>query len=420
MRIFSPKKIPAPRKFRMIRPFIFVVILAAAAGAVYARGELKAAEARQREVAAVKIDRHPYLTRSLTVGSGATYGALMTEAGVPAAIATGIFDAARDVYDLSRLRAARTVRLTYDRDTGALRRFAYRIDSEEDLEVARVEHGEDDPVWVASRRPIPYEVSTRVVEGEITTSLYAAALAQGIDERAIIALADVFQWTVDFVLDVRQGDRFKMVYEERFLDGKYVMPGKVLAAKYVGADGPRYAFYFEDSSGQAGHFDENGGSVQRIFLKTPAEFRYISSGFTTGQRYVSAFNVSTGHRAVDYAAPIGTPIRTVGDGTVSFAGWGGAYGNKVSVRHNSVYSTNYGHMSRILVRQGQRVSQGQTIGLVGSTGFSTGPHLHYEMVKNGTKINPLREEFPSTAPVAEADRVKFLDLVRSYREQLDK
>ena len=420
MRVYSPKDFLASRqRSRMLRPAAFVLVLAAAAWAYYAWGQLKAAEARQVEVTAVKVDRFPYLTRALTVRDGATYGVLMTEADAAAADAAGIFDAARDLYDLSRLRAARTVWLTYDRDSGTLRRFAYQIDSEEDLEVARIERGEDDPVWVASRRPIPYEISTRVVEGEITSSLYAAGLAQNLDERAIIALADVFQWTVDFVLDVRQGDRFKMIFEERFLDGKYVMPGRVLAAKYVNAEGPHYAFLFEDPDGQEGYFDENGGSVQRLFLKTPAEFKYISSGFTTGQRYISAFNASTGHRAVDYAAPTGTPVRTVGEGTVSFAGWGGAYGNKISIRHNSVYTTNYCHLSRILVRSGQQISQGQTIGLVGSTGYSTGPHLHYEMVKNGVKINPLREEFPSTAPVAEADRERFLASIRPYRDQLD-
>jgi len=401
-------------------PLAAILILLSLTGALFSLSRLRAAEKSVEEAAAMTVARYPYVSRSVEVSAGAAYGKLMEEAGVGGADAAGIFAAAEDVYDLSRIRAGRTIELTLARDTGKLRRLGYQIDSEETLYVTRDERAADGAGWVAERQPIPYEVSTRTVEGEITTSLYGAGLALGLDERAIIALADVFQWTVDFVLDVRQGDRFEMIYEERHLDGRYVMPGKIIAAKYVNEEGPHYAFYFKDSGGQEGYFDENGGSVQRVFLKTPAEFRYISSGFTTGLRYISAFNTSTGHRAVDYAAPTGTPVRTVGDGTVVFAGWGGAYGNKISIRHNSVYTTNYCHLSRILVRSGQQVSQGKTIGLVGSTGYSTGPHLHYEMVKNGTKINPLRETFPSTAPVPAADRESFLASIKPLLEQLDK
>jgi murein DD-endopeptidase MepM/ murein hydrolase activator NlpD len=155
-----------------------------------------------------------------------------------------------------------------------------------------------------------------------------------------------------------------------------------------------------------------------MFLKAPVAFKYITSGFTTGLRYVAAFNTATGHRAIDYAAKTGTPIRATAAGVVSFAGWDGPYGNKVSIRHNSVYTTNYAHQSRMAVRRGQSVSQGQIIGYVGSTGFSTGPHLHYEMVKNGTKINPLREEFPGTDPVKAEEKPAFDEVVRSWAGRL--
>jgi murein DD-endopeptidase MepM/ murein hydrolase activator NlpD len=245
-------------------------------------------------------------------------------------------------------------------------------------------------------------------------------MVQGIDERAIISLADVFQWSVDFVMDVRVDDTFKFIYEERFQDGKYVMPGDILAAKFVNDGKTYYAFYFEESDDEWGYYDEEGNSVQKIFLRAPAAYKYISSGFTTGQRYISAFNISTGHRAIDYAAPTGTPIRSVGDGTVVFAGWDSrGYGYRTSIRHNSVYTTNYCHQSKVAVRYGQKVKQGQTIGYVGSTGLSTGPHLHYEMVKNGVKINPLREEFPSDKPIAEVSRAAFIEAVAEYRPQLD-
>ncbi len=396
-------------------PFAAAAILVVLSGAVFSFWQLRAAGLSEVRAAAMTVERYPYVTRQIEVPAGAAYGKLLENAGIGGADSSAIFAAAADLYDLSRIRAGRTIDLTFDRDSGELRSLAYQIDSEETLRVSR--QGAD-AVWAAERRAIPYETRTRTVEGEIETSLYEAALAQGIDERAVIALADVFQWTIDFVLDVRQGDKFKFIYEERYLDGRYVMPGSILAAKYVNDEGTHYAFYYQDASGKEGYFDERGASVQRVFLKTPAEFRYISSGFTTGQRYVSAFNVSTGHRAVDYAAPTGTPVRSVGDGKVVFAGWGGAYGNKVTVRHNAVYSTNYCHLSKILVRSGQAIGQGKTIGLVGSTGFSTGPHLHYEMVKNGTKINPLREEFPGVDPVPAAEKPAYLEAIKAGQAEL--
>ncbi len=359
--------------------------------------------------------RSPHVTEKVTVGSGDTYGIVMERAGVNPTDSTAIFVATEGVYDLTSIRLDRTIDLTYGRDSGQLEKLTYQIDSEEVLTVKRAA---DAVGWQAARKPIAYKTSVRAVAGEIESSLYVSGLKQDLDERAIIALADVFQWTIDFVMDVRKGDTYKFIFEERYLDGKYVMPGAVLAAKYVNAGQEHYAFRFTDSSGETGYYDETGESVQRQFLRAPAAFKYISSGFTTGRRYVSAFNVSTGHRAIDYAAPTGTPIRSVGAGTVVRAGWNGPYGNFVSIRHNSTYTTNYAHMSRIMVSYGQKVSQGQTIGLVGSTGFSTGPHLHYEMVKWGTKINPLLEEFPPVKPVADQDRKRYLDEIAPYLEQL--
>jgi len=220
-------------------------------------------------------------------------------------------------------------------------------------------------------------------------------------------------------MDPRVGDTFHFIYEERFLDNEYVRPGQVLAGKYVNDGKPFYLYYFDDGAEQKGYYDENGNSVQKMFLKAPVAFKYISSGFTTGLRYVEAFNVSTGHRAIDYAAPSGTPIRSVGDGTVTFAGWNGSYGYMVSVRHNGTYSTNYAHMSRMAVKKGAKVKQGDVIGYVGSTGFSTGPHLHYEMVKNGVKINPLAEVLPPGKSLDANSKPVFLEQIKAWQKQLE-
>jgi len=364
-------------------------------------------------------------TKQIEITDGSTYGILMQAAAVPTSTRQLIFLAAEDVYDLSKVRLGRTIDLVYDKQTDQLQQLVYQIDSEEKLYVSQAAQAASttattsEPLWQAARIAIPYEIKIATAEGVIDSSMYQAALANGIDERAIIAFAEAFQWTVDFVWQVRQGDTFKFIYEQRYLDGEYVMPGQVLAGKFVNDGDELYAFYYQETDDNLGFFDQNGDSAQKIFLKVPVAFKYITSGFTTGSRYIAAFNISTGHRAIDYAAAYGTPVRSVGDGTVSFAGWDGSYGNKIIVHHNGTYSTNYAHLSRIAVSYGQKVSQGQTIGYVGSSGLSTGPHLHYEMVKYGIKINPLTEIFPPSKGIAEENQEVYFRAIADLRQQLD-
>jgi len=384
--------------------------------------------AGENEAIEADLEIDPFITRSIKITDGVTYSKLMEEANVGAATSTAIFVAAEDVYDLSSIRVGRTLDLKYDKATGSLHQLVYQIDSEEELFVTATTSTSTSTdststpnlVWQAERVPIDYDVKVVTREGTIETSMYQAALDAGIDERAIIELANVFQWSVDFALDVRTGDTFKFTYEERYRNGEYVMPASVLAGKYVNAGTEYYAFYFEESEDNQGYFDEEGNSVQKLFLKAPVAYKYISSGFTYGKRYVQAFNVSTGHRAIDYAAPAGTPIRAVGDGTVTRAGWSSAgYGNLTSIRHNGTYSTNYAHQSRIIVRVGQKVKQGETIGYVGSTGFSTGPHLHYEMVKNGVKVNPLLEVLPPIEAIQEENLERYFESIKELKQGLD-
>lgn len=355
----------------------------------------------------------PFLIQKIEITDGSTYGQLMTQAAINAATSTAIFNAAQEIYDLSKIRAGRTLDLVYEKKTGALHQLIYQIDTEKELFVTQNDEG-----WQAEIIPIPYKIKIVTEGGQIESSMYAAALAAGIDERAIIDLANVFQWSVDFAMDVRQGDTFKFIYEKRYREGAYVMPGRIFAGAYHNAGKNHYAFYFEESEDNKGYFDENGNSVQKLFLRAPLEYKYISSGFTTGLRYIQAFNISTGHRAIDYAAAAGTPVRSVGDGTITYAGWNGAYGNFITIRHNATYSTNYAHLSRFAVRRGQRVTQGQIIGYVGSTGLSTGPHLHYEMVKHGVKINPLTEVLPPGQAIKEENKPEFFRQIKDWAEEL--
>lgn len=351
----------------------------------------------------------------ISIGDGATYGNLMKEAGLEYGLAMDIYNAALDIYDLVKIRSGKEIELIYDKDNDSLKELRYKADTEEELFVRFV-----DGEWKASLEAIDYEVRIRSVEGKIESSLYQAAIDEGIDIRAIIELANAFQWSIDFAMDPRVGDTFKFLYEERYLEGEYIMPGQVFAGIYNNAGEELAVYYFEESEENKGYFDEEANSVQKMFLKAPVAFKYISSGFTTGARYIAKFDTyHSSHMAIDYAAAIGTPIRAVGDGVVTSAGWNSSgYGYLLKIRHNSTYSTNYAHISKFAVRVGQRVKQGQVVAYVGNTGFSTGPHLHYEMVKNGQKINPLREILPPGKPIKEENKERFFEVVAGYKKQM--
>lgn len=351
----------------------------------------------------------------IEIESGDTFGEVANRAGISSSEANAMYRSVKDVYDLAKIKTGSFLELFYGFNDQKLKKIVYKINSEKELLILVLDGDSD---FLAEIRDIDYDVKVVIKEAEITNSLYVSALEVGMDEKAVITLAEAFQWSIDFAMDPRAGDTFRVIYEERYLDGEYIRPGRVLAARYINNGKPYELYYFEESEDNKGYFDEDGNSVQKIFLKAPVAFKYISSGFTTGLRYIQAFDTYTGHRAIDYAAPLGTPIRSVGDGTITFAGWNGSYGYMVSVRHNGTYSTNYAHMSRMAVKRGDRVKQGQVIGYVGSTGFSTGPHLHYEMVRNGVKINPLTEVLPPGEAIKEENKERFAEKIADWQNIL--
>jgi murein DD-endopeptidase MepM/ murein hydrolase activator NlpD len=368
----------------------------------------------EQQVLAQVIEKEDRIEK-IEIVDGSTYGNLMKEVGIDYALAMEIYDASSEVYDLVKIRVGRFIELVYDKDTDLFKELRYKIDTEEELFVKKI-----DSLWSAELLAIKYETRVKSVKGIIESSLYQAALDSDIDIRAVIELANAFQWSVDFAMDPRVGDTFKFIYEERYLDGEYVMPGQVLAGIYVNAGEEIAVYYFEESEDNIGYFDIDANSVQKMFLKAPVAFKYISSGFTTGSRYVAKFDTyHSSHMAIDYAAAAGTPIRAVGDGVVTSAGWNsGGYGYLMKIRHNSTYSTNYAHCSGFAVKTGTRVKQGQVVAYVGNTGFSTGPHLHYEMVKNGAKVNPLREILPPGKPIKDENKERFFEIVKKYKEQM--
>ena len=358
------------------------------------------------------------------ITANSTYGELMAQASTSPALANKIYETARPVYDLVKIRQGRDLELTYDKDTNKLKELIYKIDSEDELHVIKNSATDSASTtetneWQAEISPIPYEVKIKLAQGEVKSSMYQAAIDNNIDIRAIIDLADVFEYTIDFAMDPRVGDTFKFVYEERFLNGEYVMPGKILGGYYINNGEKFEIYYFEESNDNKGYFDSKGNAVQKMFLKAPVSFKYISSGYTTGPRYVAAFKqYNASHMAIDYAAAYGTPIRAVGNGTIISAGRKSGYGNSITVRHNETYTTTYSHLSKFAVKRGQKVSQGQVIGYVGSTGYSTGPHLHYEMIKNGVKVNPLKQITPPGKPIKDENKDRFNEEMKKYQEMM--
>ncbi|OGY90699.1 MAG: hypothetical protein A2677_03195 [Candidatus Komeilibacteria bacterium RIFCSPHIGHO2_01_FULL_52_14] len=357
-----------------------------------------------RQAQAQETVRH----ETTRIEPGDTFSLLAQEAGLDASTTSALLNSAQPVYDLATIKAGKSILFSFDRETGTLQKMIYEPTTEKALTIVSTGGG-----WEASLAPIQYDVRTRTVSGTIDSSLYETGLAQNIDERAIIALADMFAWQVDFAVDIRKGDSFTMLYEERYRDGQYMMPGSVLAASFTN-DGEKFLGYsYTESDGHTGYFDPDGNSLEKILLKSPLQYRYISSGYT-GARIDPISGHTAPHRAIDYAAAYGTPAVTVGDGTVIRSGWYGGYGLSVDVRHNDQYITRYGHFSRIAVKTGQKVTQGQIVGYVGSTGHSTGPHLHFELHKYGTPINPLTVELPSDKAISAAE----LDAYKAYSANL--
>ena len=263
------------------------------------------------------------------------------------------------------------------------------------------------------------EIKRMAVEGTITSSLYQAFESRNLNISLAMELSEIFAWTVDFY-KVQKGDGFKAIYYEKFVEGKSVGIDKIEAAYFNHYSKPYYAFRFEEEN-KFSYFDENGQSVKKMFLKAPLKFSRISSRYNL-KRFHPVLKRTKPHLGTDYAAPTGTPIMTVGNGIVIEAGYTAGNGNYVKVQHNSVYTTQYLHMSKFAagIKKGRSVKQGDVIGYVGSTGLATGPHLCFRFWKNGKQVDPLREKPMQTFPVKESNMAAFKAIVNSYKPLLDK
>jgi murein DD-endopeptidase MepM/ murein hydrolase activator NlpD len=270
----------------------------------------------------------------------------------------------------------------------------------------------DKDAFSVAREAIPYTVKLATVQGTIDSSLFEATVKAGESEALAIRLADIFAWDIDFFHDIQPGDAFEAVVEKRTRDGQPAGDGRILAARFTNQGLLYQAFYFKDGDREPDFFDENGRSLRKAFLKAPLSFSRISSGFNMHRRHPITHRIEA-HPAIDFAAPAGTPIHTVGDGTVILAAYKRYNGNCVKVRHPNGWITMYNHMSRFgtTIRAGRKVRQGQVIGYVGSTGRSTGPHLDFRLYRNGVPVNPLKVKSPPARPVSPANMAAFRAMV---------
>ncbi len=303
---------------------------------------------------------------------------------------------------LDNLRLGETLHFVY-RDE-ELEGFERRLNENETLQVVRGPDG-----LHADVLQNPLESRTRTVRGSIDHSLFEAVTAGGAHDQTAVNLANIFQWDIDFVLDIQPHDSFVVTYQELYQNGVYVKDGPVLAASFVNQGRSYYAVRYVDPAGVARYFTPDGRSLHKAFLRAPVEFSRISSRFNSA-RYHPILNLIRAHKGTDYAAPVGTPVRAAGDGRISYAGPKGGYGNVLILEHSRSITTVYGHLSRFAkgTRVGAHVTQGQVIAYVGMTGLATGPHLHYEYRVNGVFKNPQTVPLPDASPIEPRFREDFL------------
>lgn len=347
-----------------------------------------------------------------TLRQGETLSQLMERTRLDLESARAMLAELTRIQDPRRIRAGLVVEYRTSTADGSVRRMATRLDADRSLAFSRGQAG-----WTAEVEEVPVRADTAVLTGRVRQSLYQALMeAEGTiprDERGRVVdlLADrIFAWKIDFSRDLRSGDSFRILYERMARPDGTARSGKILAVQFD-LGGRTHDAYLFTANGVEDYYDGEGESLRRAFLRAPLEFRRISSSYSTG-RFHPILRRVRAHNGIDYAASSGTPIRAVGDGTIARAGWGGGYGNVVEIRHQRGYSSRYAHMRGFApgIRPGVRVKQGDLIGYVGTTGLSTGPHLHYEFHVNGRPVDPTSVRHLTGDPVPGGALARFRSL----------
>ena len=349
----------------------------------------------------------------VVVENGDTLAAIFHRLEVPAAQLRKVMDIGPDTKAFKQLSPGQKLSIKIA-PNGAVDELIYVVNVQTSIHVRR-----DKKRLTLATLSRDYQIHTAIARGEIQTSLFDAARESGLSENLILDMASIFGWDIDFALDTRLGDHFAVVYEELWLDGRKVKTGNILAAEYVTQGVPYRAVRYLDHNGLPEYYTPEGKNLRKAFLKSPVDFHRISSRF--GNRFHPLLNRLRAHRGVDYAGPVGTPVKASGDGQVIYSGVMSGYGRTVVLKHGTTYSTLYAHMSGFArgLRTGSRVRQGQVIGYIGQSGLATGPHLHYEFRVDGVHRNPLTIKPPQAEPIQTNLRPAFESAARPLLAQLE-
>jgi murein DD-endopeptidase MepM/ murein hydrolase activator NlpD len=385
---------------------IFLAVGVACLAASYhkrfeAEGRLSA-EAAQARIETVRIQQTVVLFTERAIPAGLSFAVFLETSGIKPDTVAQLIASAQPVFDLRRLRAGNEISIGRS-VLGELREVRYRIDADHLLSIEP--NGDD---FHSEIQTIPSRVETAGVAGTIHGSLFQSVIDEGEKPELAMRLADIFAFDLDFYTDARPGDTFRVVVEKKILSsGVPVSYGRVLAAEYVNGGHPYQAILFHDDIGEPAYFQPNGQAMKRAFLHSPLKFAAPITSHFSLSRYHPILKEYRPHLGIDYGAPQGTPVQTIGEGRVIFAGPKGEDGNLVKVQHSNGYVTYYMHLSQILVHDGQHVAQGDRIGLVGMTGLATGPHLDFRIELHGQLLNFERLKLPTSDPVSKSGWNEF-------------
>lgn len=340
--------------------------------------------------------------QTITVQVGDTLSKLFDRLGIPKPTLKTLMSSGKKIDELTKLYPGQKLDFLFD-DSNDLKAVKLNLSSTKTLHLTNE----------GTRFKYSYEEQTPIKKlnfstGKISGSLYSSAQVAGLDNKLIMQMADILGCDIDFTLDIRENDSFRVLYEEEFVEDKKVQHGKILALEFNNQGKLYKAVRYTDDKGRDAYYSPDGYSLQKAFLRSPVEFTRISSHFSSGRRHPVLHKIRA-HKGVDYAAPTGTPIKSSGDGRITFMGSKGGYGKSIEITHGQKYSTFYAHLSRFHkhLKHGSFVKQGQIIGYVGKSGLATGPHLHYEFRINGVHHNPVTVALPSSHPIASKNKTDF-------------
>lgn len=359
-----------------------------------------------------------YIEYTLTLEAGDTVSDLLHDAGLDTQSVHDLTARLREKVDLRSIPAGQDFIVSYletspDGSTRTLDTIRFFTRDDKNIQVQR----KDGRFTVSSAERTLTRVE-KAAKGTIVNSLFNAAIEADLPESLVIPFIELFAWDIDFTRDIRTGDSFRVVYEKIYDEhGNLVRYGNILGGELTSRGKTLQSFRMVTSDGNVAYYNAQGLSKRRALLRTPIKFTRISSGFSRSRKH-PVLGYTRAHRGTDFAAPTGTPIKAAGDGVIAEIGWKGGYGRYIRVRHNSKFDTAYAHMHRFAkgMRNGVRVRQGQLIGYVGTTGLSSGPHLHYEVHINGDKVDPLKVTLPAAEPLPARDLSAFRAQVARLQE----